>query len=120
MPSPKRKPRLQRKLMKLLAPETLLAPWRDGVELEETTVSVASHYEKDDAPMPRPWLVVPHPPPPDPPTVFAVVRVGEHAVVEDSEVYRSNTKAKAEAIAKALNALEEEAEKDQEPEDVSQ
>jgi len=47
------------------------------------------------------------------------VRVGE-PVVERSWLYRNETKVKVEAIATALNALEEELERGQEPEDVSQ
>ena len=113
MSSPTRKPRLQRRLMK-----KLLAPWRDETELRETTVSVAFHYEVDDAPIRHPWIVQSLPP--DAPTAFVVVRVSEHPVVEGSGVYRGDTREKAKAIANALNALEEEAERDQEPEDVSQ
>jgi hypothetical protein len=106
MPFPTRKPRLQRALMK-----KLLAPWRDETELREATVGVASRYEEDGAPMRRPWVVAPRPLPPDPPTAFIVVRLGEHDVVEDSEVYRGDTQVKAKAIADALEALEKEAER---------
>jgi hypothetical protein len=78
---------------------------------------VASLHKTDDTQPRHPWVV--HPLPAGEPPAFVVVRVGE-PVVESSWVYRSETKAKVEAIAAALNALADEAERGQGPEDVRQ
>ncbi len=92
---------------------------------------MASLYKKDDTQPPLPWVVQPQvlrPKVPGAPLkVFAVLRSDGHAFVQASEVYpgdfephASNTEAKAQAIAEALNALEVEAERGEELEDVSQ
>jgi hypothetical protein len=110
---------LQRALSKKLRAtrERATDPWRDEREVFDVTLGVASLHKNDDTQPRRPWVV--HPLPAGEPPAFVVVRVGE-PVVESSWVYRSGTKAKVEAIVAALNALEVEAERREEPEDVSQ
>jgi len=119
MPFPSTPEELQRALSKKLRAtrERATDPWRDEREVFDVTLGVASLHKKADTQPRRPWVL--HPLPAGEPPGFVVVRVGG-PVVESSWVYRSETKAKAEAIAAALNALEVEAELREEPEDVSQ
>jgi hypothetical protein len=120
MPFPSTPEELQRALSKKLRAtrERATDPWRDEGEVFDVTLGVASLYKTDDTRPRRPWVL--HPLPAGEPPAFVVVRVGGGPVVESSWVYRSETKAKVEAIAAALNALEDEAERGQEPEDASQ
>ncbi len=133
MPFPSTPEALQRALSKKLRAtrERATDPWRDEPEVFAITLGVASLYKKDDTQPRRLWVVQRQalgPAVPGAPlTVFAVLRSDGGAFFQESEVYpgdfephASNTEAKAQAIAKALNELEEEAERDQEPEDVSQ
>jgi hypothetical protein len=133
MPFPSTPEELQRALSKKLRAtrECATDPWRDEQEVFDVTLGVASFYRNDDTQPRRLWGVQPQvlrPKVPGAPLkVFAVLRSDGHAPLQASEVYprdfephASNTEAKAQAIAAALNALEEEAERGDEPEDVSQ
>jgi hypothetical protein len=132
MPFPSTREALQRALSKKLRAtrERATDPWRDEREVFEVTLGVASLYKKADTQPRWPWGVqrqaLGPAVPGAPPTICAVLRMGEYAVKEsevypgDFEPHASNTEAKAQAIAAALNELEEEAERDQEPEDASQ
>ena len=119
MPSPTRKPQLQRALMKKLKGAL---PGETKQSRKRLVGCVLSHYREDDIQPRRPWIVqdqvLGQAVPGAPPKVFAVVRQGEY-VVKESEVYPcqweppgSNTEARARAIFSALNEHEQAAERE--------
>jgi len=125
MAPPNRHPRLQRALEKKLgasdpqnAPVATNSkwPWRDRQEMIDATLAVGSRYKKAAGPTPGLWLVQPLPL--DAPTEFVVVRVSELPVVGGSGVYCGDTAEKAKAVADALNTIEREVERGDEPDDL--